>query len=119
MLICKVSFDSELTCKSHASENLTFEECIAMNPSVTIQTNRGPISLELFPSQAPVSVSNFLLYAFDDFYDGVLFHRVVANFVIQAGRFDSSGASKVAMQRSPIEPEPVTQTPPPLSSTST
>ena len=76
-----------------------------MNPSVTIQTNRGPISLELFPSQAPVSVSNFLLYAFDDFYDGVLFHRVVANFVIQAGRFDSSGASKVAMQRSPIELE--------------
>ncbi len=76
-----------------------------MSPSVTIQTNRGPISLELFPSQAPVSVSNFLLYAFDDFYDDVLFHRVVNNFVIQAGRFDSTGASKIAMQRSPIELE--------------
>jgi len=84
---------------------LIIKECIAMNPSVTIQTNRGPIALELFPSQAPASVSNFLLYAFDDFYDGVLFHRVVANFVIQAGRFDSSGASKVAMQRNPIELE--------------
>lgn len=76
-----------------------------MNPSVTIQTNRGPIALELYPSQAPSSVSNFLLYAFDDFYDGVLFHRVVSNFVIQAGRFDSTGASKVAMQRNPIDLE--------------
>jgi cyclophilin family peptidyl-prolyl cis-trans isomerase len=76
-----------------------------MNPSVTIQTNLGPITVELFPSQAPISVSNFLLYAFDDFYDGVIFHRVEDDFVIQAGLFDATGANKTALQRGPIELE--------------
>lgn len=76
-----------------------------MNPSVVIKTNFGDIAVELFPQAAPKSVSNFLQYAFDDFYDNVLFHRVVSNFVIQAGLFNAQGTAKIDAQRPPIELE--------------
>ena len=59
-----------------------------MNPSVVIKTNFGDIGVELFPEAAPKSVSNFLQYAFDDYYDNVLFHRVdTQQNVVQGGRF--------------------------------
>jgi peptidyl-prolyl cis-trans isomerase A (cyclophilin A)/peptidyl-prolyl cis-trans isomerase B (cyclophilin B) len=73
-----------------------------MNPSVVIKTNFGDIAVELFPQAAPKSVSNFLQYAFDDYYDNVLFHRVVSNFVVQAGLFNSQGVPKTSAQRPPI-----------------
>jgi hypothetical protein len=57
----------------------------ASPPSAVITTNFGDITIELFPEKAPLSVGNFLHYAFDNYYDNVLFHRVVNNFVIQAG----------------------------------
>ncbi|MBN1547827.1 MAG: peptidylprolyl isomerase, partial [Syntrophaceae bacterium] len=60
----------------------------ADNPLVRLQTNYGDIYLELFPEDAPVSVENFLSYVNRDFYDGLIFHRVVEDFVIQAGAFD-------------------------------
>ena len=52
---------------------------------VTIETSRGSIGLELFPAHAPQTVNNFLFLARDGFYDGVSFHRVIANFMIQGG----------------------------------
>jgi cyclophilin family peptidyl-prolyl cis-trans isomerase len=76
-----------------------------MNPSVVIKTNFGDISVELFPEAAPKSVSNFLQYSFDDYYDNVLFHRVVDDFVIQAGLFNSQGNAKTSSLRAPIELE--------------
>jgi cyclophilin family peptidyl-prolyl cis-trans isomerase len=76
-----------------------------MNPSVVIKTNFGDITVELFPVAAPKSVSNFLQYAFDDYYDNVLFHRVVNDFVIQAGLFNSEGNAKTPSLRPAIELE--------------
>jgi cyclophilin family peptidyl-prolyl cis-trans isomerase len=76
-----------------------------MNPSVVIKTNFGDIGVELFPEAAPKSVSNFLQYAFDDYYDNVLFHRVIDDFVIQAGLFSSEGNAKTSSLRAPIELE--------------
>lgn len=55
----------------------------------TIETNRGTMQLELFAAQAPIAVNNFVFLAREGFYDGLKFHRVVPNFVIQGG--DPSG----------------------------
>jgi cyclophilin family peptidyl-prolyl cis-trans isomerase len=51
----------------------------------TLHTNRGSISLELFDEDAPETVRNFRRLAGDGFYDGVVFHRVIPDFMIQGG----------------------------------
>ena len=63
------------------------------SPLAWIETGRGTIEMELFIGDAPRTVSNFVRLAREGFYDGLRFHRVVPNFVIQAGdpRGDSSG----------------------------
>jgi cyclophilin family peptidyl-prolyl cis-trans isomerase len=58
------------------------------NPVVHLETSRGRISLELWPEAAPVTVENFLTYVREGFYDGLIFHRVVPMFVVQAGGFE-------------------------------
>lgn len=55
------------------------------NPQVTLHTSLGDIRLELYPSEAPVTVDNFLQYANDGFYNGTIFHRVISYFMIQGG----------------------------------
>jgi len=52
---------------------------------LTIETDRGKIELELFPEFAPKTVNNFICLAKDGYYDGVTFHRVISNFMIQGG----------------------------------
>jgi cyclophilin family peptidyl-prolyl cis-trans isomerase len=51
----------------------------------TMHTNQGPIQLELFDDDAPKTVENFRKLAADGFYDGVIFHRVIRDFMIQGG----------------------------------
>lgn len=53
--------------------------------AVKIKTSAGDITLKLFPEQAPLAVENFLTHAKDGYYDGVIFHRVIENFMIQGG----------------------------------
>jgi cyclophilin family peptidyl-prolyl cis-trans isomerase len=55
------------------------------NSKVTLKTNRGDIILEMMPDKAPGSVANFLNLSKEGFFNGKKFHRVVPNFVIQAG----------------------------------
>jgi peptidyl-prolyl cis-trans isomerase B (cyclophilin B) len=52
---------------------------------VNIETDKGTISFDLFPEFAPVTVNNFVTLAKDGFYDGVTFHRVISNFMVQGG----------------------------------
>jgi peptidyl-prolyl cis-trans isomerase B (cyclophilin B) len=59
-----------------------------MNPSVVITTSSGNIKVELFEDKAPISVKNFLAYVDSKFYDNTIFHRVIANFMIQGGGFE-------------------------------
>jgi peptidyl-prolyl cis-trans isomerase B (cyclophilin B) len=59
---------------------------------VTIKTNRGDIELELYPEHAPKTVNNFVYLAGEGFYDGITFHRVIDNFMIQGGDPTGSGA---------------------------
>ena len=51
----------------------------------TITTSKGAIRLNLFPEQAPVTVANFVNLAARGYYDGLKFHRVIANFMVQGG----------------------------------
>ena len=53
--------------------------------AATIHTNHGPIEVELFDDDAPTTVENFRKLATDGFYDGVVFHRVIPDFMIQGG----------------------------------
>jgi peptidyl-prolyl cis-trans isomerase B (cyclophilin B) len=53
--------------------------------AATLQTNHGAIAVELFDEDAPKTVENFLKLARDGFYDGVIFHRVIPDFMIQGG----------------------------------
>jgi peptidyl-prolyl cis-trans isomerase B (cyclophilin B) len=54
-------------------------------PGATLHTNHGAIEVELFPDDAPKTVANFQKLAADAFYDGVVFHRVIPDFMIQGG----------------------------------
>ncbi|WP_457641272.1 peptidylprolyl isomerase [Persephonella sp.] len=58
------------------------------NPVVKVETNLGTFCIELYPDKAPLTVENFLKYVNEGFYNGVIFHRVIPNFVVQAGGFD-------------------------------
>src|SRR5919202_4435968 len=53
--------------------------------NATMQTNHGTIELELFDEDAPKTVENFTKLSRDGFYDGVIFHRVIEDFMIQGG----------------------------------
>ena len=61
--------------------------------TATLHTNHGPVRVELFPDEAPKTVANFEKLARDGFYDGLTFHRVIPDFMIQGGcpRGDGTG----------------------------
>ncbi|MGI8673685.1 MAG: peptidylprolyl isomerase [Thermoleophilaceae bacterium] len=58
---------------------------------LTMHTNHGPVELELFDADAPKTVENFLRLSGEGFYDGVVFHRVIPDFMVQGGDPDGTG----------------------------
>jgi peptidyl-prolyl cis-trans isomerase A (cyclophilin A) len=78
----------------------------AQNPStskVRISTSMGDIEAELYADKAPKTVANFLQYVNDKHYDGTVFHRVIAGFMVQGGGFDAQYKEKKT--RAPIQHE--------------
>lgn len=73
------------------------------NPVVIIETSLGTIRVELFADKAPETVKNFLQYVDDRFYDGLIFHRVIKDFMIQGGGFEPG--MKPRKTRPPIKNE--------------
>ena len=73
------------------------------HPQVTFETSHGAFVLELDRSAAPETVENFLAYVRDGFYDGTIFHRVIAGFMIQGGGFTSE--FKQLQTRAPVRNE--------------
>jgi peptidyl-prolyl cis-trans isomerase B (cyclophilin B) len=59
---------------------------------ITMETNKGKIELEFYPQHAPKTVNNFVFLVREGFYDGVIFHRVINDFVIQGG--DPTGTGR-------------------------
>jgi len=58
------------------------------NPMVLLETSMGDVLIELFAEKAPKTVENFLQYVDDGFYDGLIFHRVIRDFMNQGGGMD-------------------------------
>jgi cyclophilin family peptidyl-prolyl cis-trans isomerase len=86
---------------SPASETAVTEN--AARPVVVIETSKGAIRAELWPDAAPKTVANFLQYVEDGHYDGLIFHRVIPDFMIQGGGFDPALSKKPT--RDPIKNE--------------
>ena len=66
----------------------------AAGPKVRMTTSMGDIVMELYPDKAPKTVDNFMQYVRDKHYDGTVFHRVISNFMVQGGGFDTSYKQK-------------------------
>ena len=73
------------------------------NPVVVLETSKGVIEVELNEAKAPISSANFLAYVDSKFYDGLIFHRVIDNFMIQGGGFTPEMSQKNG--KAPIENE--------------
>ena len=71
---------------------------------VTVETNKGPVVMDLTPSMAPITVNNFVYLARQGYYDGLTFHRYVADFVIQGGDPTGTGSGGPGYK---FEDEPV------------
>lgn len=74
-----------------------------MQETVTLETTLGNIEIELFRDKAPISVENFIDYVNGGFYDGTIIHRIVPDYVIQAGGLDAELSEKPT--RPPIKSE--------------
>jgi peptidyl-prolyl cis-trans isomerase B (cyclophilin B) len=73
------------------------------NPVVVMKTSMGDMEIELYKDEAPISVQNFLWYVDNGFFDGLIFHRVIDNFMIQGGGFTPDMKKKAG--NAPIENE--------------
>lgn len=75
----------------------------AKDPVVVVKTTMGTFKAELYATRAPETVASFLKYVDDKFYDGTVFHRVIADFMIQGGGMDKDLNKKAT--RSPVRNE--------------
>lgn len=84
----------ELTVTDEANRTTSDRtKVVISNPDVSdtrvvVETSRGTFKILLYPEEAPITVENFLQYVDDGFYDGTIFHRVIAGFVVQGGGFE-------------------------------
>ncbi len=101
---CRLSFRSAMRVSSLALALLiAFGLATAEAAKVRLETNVGPIVLELDSAKAPQTVRNFLAYVDSGHYDGTVFHRVIRGFMIQGGGFDTELRQKPT--RAPIRNE--------------
>jgi cyclophilin family peptidyl-prolyl cis-trans isomerase len=109
MLILMIIF-SILACKGQdtgqvkSKETQTKTESKEMTVAV-IKTNMGTIEIELFAAQTPKTVENFVSLANKGYYKGVIFHRVIANFMIQGGDPTGTGSGGESIWGKPFEDE--------------
>ena len=75
-----------------------------MGLQAIIKTNKGEIKLNLFPDVAPMTVLNFITLAKTGYYNGLKFHRVIEDFMIQGGDPTGTGAGGPAPHRGPGRP---------------
>jgi peptidyl-prolyl cis-trans isomerase B (cyclophilin B) len=64
------------------------------NPQVMLETSMGNITIELFKEKAPITVRNFLGYVKEGYYDGLIFHRVIKDFMVQGGGMNEAMEQK-------------------------
>jgi cyclophilin family peptidyl-prolyl cis-trans isomerase len=79
------------------------EDNLPEYPQIAVETNVGNFTMELFTNRAPLTVQNFMNYLNSGFYNGVVFHRVVGDFVAQAGGYDFNYIKKSPAAEIPNE----------------
>ena len=92
----------------NTGENMTLNQFTGYqegNIKAKMTTNMGDIDLILFPDAAPKAVENFVTHAKNDYYKGVIFHRVIKDFMIQGGDPTATGAGGESIFGSPFEDE--------------
>lgn len=77
----------------------------AKGPVATFKTNKGDFAIKLFPKQAPKTVENFLGLVAKNYYDGIIFHRVIKDFMIQGGDPTGTGMGGQSLWGAPFEDE--------------
>lgn len=75
------------------------------NPHVVLETTQGNIELELFSDVAPLAVENFVTHVKKGYYDGVVFHRIIKNFMIQCGDPTGTGRGGESIWGKPFKDE--------------
>lgn len=77
---------------------VSFSGCMGTeeNDIAVVETNKGTIKFELFQQRAPKTTTNFIKLANDGFYEGLVFHRVIDDFMIQGGGFYANGTRKTS-----------------------
>lgn len=96
-VLCKASF------LAIAFASLALSATAQDAPRVKFVTNAGEFVVEVYPDKAPKTVENFLQYVRDKHYDGTIFHRVIANFMVQGGGYDQRYIER--RTRPPVEHE--------------
>lgn len=81
------------------------EKCVQGDTIATIKTNMGEIKIRLFPKYAPKAVENFVTHAKEGYYNGLIFHRVIENFMIQGGDPNGTGTGGESIWGEPFEDE--------------
>jgi len=77
----------------------------AANPYVVLETTQGNIEIELFPDVAPLAVENFTTHIKNGYYNGIAFHRIIHNFMIQGGDPTESGRGGESIWKKPFKDE--------------
>ena len=85
---------------------LQFSDLTPGEELVILHTNHGDITLRFFPEEAPLAVENFLTHARNGFYDGLTFHRVIPNFMIQGGCPKGTGTGGTSIWGHGFDTEP-------------
>lgn len=91
--------------KEKAVEYAQLSEPKDGDPIAVIKTSMGDITVVLFPQYAPKAVENFTTHAKDGYYDGVIFHRVIDDFMIQGGDPTGTGSGGESIYGEPFEDE--------------
>src|SRR5437588_12630027 len=78
----------------HSSFIVLAKEHNMANTRVVMETSQGTLTIELEDDKAPITVKNFLAYVDEGFYDNTIFHRVIPNFMIQGGGFETGMRQK-------------------------
>ncbi|CAA6801472.1 MAG: Peptidyl-prolyl cis-trans isomerase (EC [uncultured Sulfurovum sp.] len=84
--------DTNSTQVKEETSTVTSEVTKSEGTTVVLKTNQGDIELKMFPEVAPLAVENFVTHAKNGYYDGLIFHRVIKDFMIQGG--DPTGTGR-------------------------
>ncbi|WP_070119423.1 peptidylprolyl isomerase [Bacillus marinisedimentorum] len=90
---------------TEVSEYPQFMEVQENEKVAVIHTTKGDIKVKLYPEEAPKTVENFITHSKDGYYDGVIFHRVIQDFMVQTGDPQGTGAGGESIWGEPFEDE--------------